>query len=183
MRWRILLYWCVCLIAFAPLLILYRILAACKFKAAGETCRPIAGDCDIAETCSGSSGQWSVSFFFFCVALIHHVTHTLNSPTDTFKANGFVCRAKNGQCDKQETCSGSAAACPADTFLPSSVVCRDATAPCDAAEFCTGTSGVCPSDAVAPATQVCRPSAGICDVAESCDGASKQCPTNAKKVR
>jgi hypothetical protein len=132
----------------------------CRFKAMGDVCRAANGACDVAEMCSGNSGE--------CAA-------------DGFAANGFLCRAKNGVCDVEETCSGTSGACPADAFSVSSVVCRATVSQCDKVEFCTGTNGQCPPDTKAPATQVCRASAGACDVAELCDGVRDACPTDVKQ--
>jgi hypothetical protein len=128
----------------------------CEFRAGGATCRPAAGACDVAETCSGTSG--------IC-------------PADQFRPANFICRASAGVCDVQETCTGSSAACPPDAFEPAGTFCRPSAGVCDLSEFCTGASVSCPADA--KSTGVCRPAAGPCDVAESCDGASNDCPPDA----
>lgn len=128
--------------------------ADCALVAAGTGCRAAAGACDVAESCSGTSGA---------------------CPSDGF-ASGTECRAPTGACDRAETCSGTGAACPADELSPAGTVCRASTDACDAAEACSGTGASCPSDVVAVAGTPCRPSTGACDAAEVCDGNSASCP-------
>ena len=120
-------------------------------------CRAAAGDCDIAETCTGSSAS---------------------CPSDGYKAIGTICRVANGVCDIAETCDGSSAACPTDSYRPSTYVCRAAAGDCDVAEYCTGTNVDCPADDFAAAGTTCRAAAGDCDVPEFCDGSSATCPVD-----
>jgi len=61
---------------------------------AGTQCRAAAGECDLAETCTGTSAT---------------------CPANGFKPSSTVCRASRGGCDPAERCTGSSAACPADT--------------------------------------------------------------------
>lgn len=129
--------------------------ATCAFEDASTICRPGAGDCDVAETCSGASAT---------------------CPADAFQPAATVCRAAADLCDAAETCSGTSAACPADALQPSGTVCRPATGACDAAETCSGASAACDADAVQPAGTVCRPPADACDLLEECTGASAACP-------
>src|SRR5262245_24087653 len=124
-------------------------------SAVGVVCRPAAGVCDVAETCTAAS---------------------TDCPPDAFLPSSTVCRASAGVCDVAETCTGSSADCPADAFAPNTTVCRPSAGVCDVAETCTGSSADCPADAFAPNTTVCRSSAGICDVAETCTGRSAACP-------
>ncbi len=63
---------------------------SCEWIDAGVECRAVAGDCDVAEQCTGSSG--------LC-------------PADVFLGSETLCRASTGQCDLAETCSGSSASC------------------------------------------------------------------------
>src|SRR6188474_367757 len=49
----------------------------CEFRAVGLTCRPTAGDCDVIETCNGTSDQ---------------------CPADGFQPANFVCRTAAGGC-------------------------------------------------------------------------------------
>jgi disintegrin len=160
----------------------------CEFRAAGLTCRPIAGPCDIAETCTGTSAT---------------------CPGDVFRPSNFICRPSAGICDVQETCTGTSAPCPADAVQPTTTFCRPSAGPCDVTDFCDGVGTACPADAKStaecrgvagpcdvaescdgvndtcppdgfePSTVVCRPSAGVCDVAESCTGGAAACPADA----
>jgi hypothetical protein len=125
----------------------------CEYRVAGATCRPAGGPCDVAETCTGTSGD---------------------CPADVLRPSNFICRAVAGPCDAQETCTGSSAACPADDVQPAGTFCRPAVGVCDLSEFCNGTSVTCPADA--KSTAECRSSAGICDPAENCDGSGNDCP-------
>jgi hypothetical protein len=94
---------------------------------AGTSCRPSAGDCDVAETCTGLA---------------------VDCPADQFEPATLECRATAGICDVAENCTGSSATCPADGFQPSTLECRASTATCDPAELCTGSGATCPADAV-----------------------------------
>src|SRR5207247_11476759 len=60
---------------------------------AGAVCRAVAGPCDVAESCTGTS---------------------TTCPTDAFLPATTVCRAESSPCNPGELCTGSSAACPAD---------------------------------------------------------------------
>src|SRR5262249_22423057 len=147
----------------------------------GTECRAAAGECDLAEKCTGIAGQ--------------------GCPSDTLKTSGAecvddgnpctvdqcdgsgmdcqhrvgnagaVCRAAAGACDAAETCSGTSATCPDDLKRDAGDVCRPPAGACDVAETCDGTNDDCPADVFVPATTECRSAAGSCDVAEFCTGA------------
>lgn len=128
-----------------------------RFRDSGFTCRPSAGMCDVAETCTGSSA---------------------GCPADAF-ASGGVCRAATGTCDVAESCNGSSAACPSEAVRPNGYECRaEAAGGCDVAETCDGASKNCPTNGFLPSSATCRASAGTCDVAEMCTGSSAGCPAN-----
>jgi len=128
-----------------------------SFKPAGTECRASGGECDVAESCTGS---------------------TATCPADVRKPGTTVCRASAGLCDVAESCTGSSNTCPADGFVARGTQCRASAGVCDVAESCTGTAAACPADAVVSAGTVCRTSSGSCDVAESCNGSSKACPVD-----
>ncbi|HYY06800.1 MAG TPA: DUF4215 domain-containing protein, partial [Candidatus Limnocylindria bacterium] len=164
--------------------------ASCQFETAGTVCRPAAGVCDVAETCTGSSGT---------------------CPADAFVPATTLCRAAAGECDVAEFCPGNGPNCPADAKQSAGTACTDdgnpcsldecdgtsdacqhpagnagatcraAAGACDVAETCTGTSTTCPADAFLPASTVCRASAGECDLAETCPGNGANCPADAKQ--
>jgi len=90
---------------------------------ANTECRAAAGDCDVAEVCTGTSSA---------------------CPADAMKSAGTECRAAAGECDVAETCSGTSPTCPADRKRTS--VCRASAGPCDPAERCDGVSDTCPAD-------------------------------------
>src|SRR5207244_12215992 len=56
---------------------------------AGTVCRAVAGECDLAESCTGTSTA---------------------CPTDTFKANGTACTTDSNVCTF-DMCNGSNALC------------------------------------------------------------------------
>ena len=134
--------------------------ALCQFRGAGQSCRPVAGDCDVEEFCSGSTGA---------------------CPGDGFLPTSTACRPATGACDYAEVCSGAGPSCPPDQMLPTTVVCRTNTAgeQCDVDEVCDGINPLCPFDAVKPLGTGCRGAADVCDVAEVCTGSSRHCPADA----
>jgi len=110
--------------------------------AAGTTiCRPAAGQCDVAESCTGSSGA---------------------CPTDGFAAATTACvgTSSGGVCDGTDSCNGSGVC--VDGFAAATTICRPAAGQCDVAESCTGSANTCPAD-VNPAcdTQI-APTATSC---------------------
>ena len=159
----------------------------CLFVAGGTTCRAAADECDLPETCSGSSatcpGDAKKSAGAACTSdgnpcTVDQCDGTSNACQHPAGNAGAVCRPAAGACDLAETCTGGSATCPADA--KSTAVCRPAAGVCDLAESCDGSSNDCPADAKSSA--VCRPSAGVCDLAESCDGSSNDCPADAKST-
>lgn len=64
----------------------------CKYnlRPSGTTCRDKAGDCDVAETCSGTAAE---------------------CPADALLSNATVCRPASGLVPEQK-CTGSSAVCP-----------------------------------------------------------------------
>ncbi|MEB2286071.1 MAG: hypothetical protein B6D46_03750 [Polyangiaceae bacterium UTPRO1] len=161
-------------------------LGSCTFVPANTVCRPAAGVCDVAETCTGAAAACPANAFASSATVCRPsagVCDTAETCTGSSAAcpadvkSTAVCRPSAGSCDVVESCNGIDDACPADAVRPASVVCRPAAGVCDVAETCTGTSGTCPADA--KSTAVCRPSAGVCDVAESCNGVDDSCPADA----
>ena len=73
---------------------------------------------------------------------------------------------KAGDCDVEEPCDGSSAACPADDRAPAGTVCRSSRGACDAPETCDGASLQCAGDSLLPAGTECRAARSACDVAE-----------------
>src|SRR5204863_102882 len=98
------------------------------FQGTSFTCRSSAGQCDVAESCTGTSGA---------------------CPTDGFAASATSCTgaSQGGVCDDDtaDRCTGSSNTC-VDAYKSSSTVCRSSAGQCDVAESCTGTSGACPTD-------------------------------------
>jgi len=165
--------------------------STCTFKTSGTQCRASAGQCDVAETCTGSSSTCPNNAFASsstsCTGASQgggcdndaadHCTGTSNVCVDVFQTSGTQCRASAGQCDVAETCSGSSGACPADGFASSATSCTGTSqgGACDGADHCSGTSNTCVDVFLSAGTQ-CRASAGQCDVAETCSGSSGTSP-------
>jgi len=63
---------------------------------------------------------------------------------------GATCRASAGDCDVEETCTGSDVECPTDELADATVECRASTGTCDPAETCAGDSADCPTDVTFP---------------------------------
>jgi List-Bact-rpt repeat protein len=97
---------------------------------AGAVCRAAAGQCDVAETCTGASSV---------------------CPADVFASSATTCTgaSQGGACDAADHCGGTSNTC-VDGFEPSTVECRPAIDGCDVAETCTGSSGSCPADGQSP---------------------------------
>jgi hypothetical protein len=166
--------------------------ADCTFRAGGSTCRDAAGDCDVAETCSGSSAACPPNAFESSSHVCRPAAGDCDvaescsgsgpvCPPDSLKSSSSVCRAVAGDCDVAETCSGSSPTCPTDTVKASGFICRTAAGDCDLAETCSGSSSACPPDITRSSGSVCRAAAGDCDVAEICPGSSPDCPPNVLK--
>jgi hypothetical protein len=166
------------------------------FQSASTVCRASAGQCDVAESCTGAAGACPVDGFASSSAhctgssqggacdndAADHCSGAANTCVDAFQSASTVCRASAGQCDVAESCTGTAGACPVDGFASSGTHCTGSSqgGACDndAADHCSGAANTC-VDTFRPASTVCRASAGPCDVAESCTGTSGACPSDA----
>jgi hypothetical protein len=154
----------------------------------GRTCRATAGDCDMAESCDGTSTVCPADVVVAsgecrpaagaCDTAESCDGASPTCPADAFEGPAVECRASLGACDVAEHCTGTAAACPPDGFL-TAVACRPSMGACDPEEVCFGTSADCPSDQRHPSGTVCRASLDLsCDPLESCDGVAAACPTD-----
>src|SRR5262245_37986081 len=166
----------------------------CKdgFLSSTTTCRAAAGECDVAESCTGTSGACPADGF---KPETTSCTGTSNGGAcdgtdscdgaghckDGFLSSTTIFRAAAGECDVAESCTGSSGACPADGFKPETTSCtRSSTGgACDGTDSCDG-AGHC-KDGFLTATTICRAAAGECDVAESCTGSSGACPADGFK--
>ncbi|PIE17245.1 MAG: hypothetical protein CSA66_06335 [Proteobacteria bacterium] len=171
----------------------------CKWASVETVCRPAAGECDVAERCSGAGldgvpPNMAATAAGVCPADVFEVATvcreaagvcdavercdgaSADCPSDGKLGAEEVCRASGGACDPQEVCAGDSDDCPADVILPAQTLCRAEAGPCDVAELCDGESRACPDDALRPADTVCREAAGGCDVVERCSGAAAACP-------
>jgi hypothetical protein len=122
--------------------------------ATGTECRPSAGACDLAESCTGTGPSCS---------------------PDAFQPNTTECRAalpgEAGACDETEFCTGSGGDCPPNAFKPSTTECRASAGDCDVAENCPGSGPSCPSDGFQPVGTPCDSSSDTdCNNPDTCDG-------------
>ena len=138
----------------------------------GAVCRPSAGPCDVAETCTGES--------VLC-------------PTDQFEPATKVCRPSAGPCDVADTCTGASADCPTDQLRASGVACGPTPTQCETRATCTGLTATCPpnpitvggscndndpctvNDQCAP-TGTCAGTPRICPTGQICVSGTCQCP-------
>ena len=96
------------------------------------TCRPAAGDCDVAEVCEAGS---------------------MACPADELVEADEVCRPADGLCDVAEVCDGLSAACPANGFRDDTFVCRSASCTSGTAveeATCSGSDAACPAEVSTP---------------------------------
>ena len=129
--------------------------ATCQFEDEGTQCRPTAGECDPAETCTGSSGE---------------------CPDDAKSPSGTACSDDGNPCTT-DLCDGIHAVC---VHAPGNVgkVCRPSAGMCDPEETCTGQASRCPDDVKSPQGTMCGQAAnGLCEVAALCTGNGPDCPT------
>jgi hypothetical protein len=132
-----------------------------RFKSNGAVCKAANGDCDVDDTCDGSTQNCA----------------------ERFRPTTYVCNSKNDDCGDQQTCTGSSTSCPPRPVRPSSHVCRPLTGTgCDIADRCDGITYNCP-DTKQPRGFVCRANTTDCDVAEVCDGFSVNCPSDSNRPR
>lgn len=162
--------------------------ATCQYRAAGQSCRSASGECDAAETCTGSSnacpadgkrppGATCSSDGNPCTLdQCDGVNVTCQHPVGNA---GIVCRSSGGECDVAESCTGSSTACPGDGKQSPGVGCTSDGNPCTL-DQCDGVNVGCQHPAGNAGT-VCRSSSGECDVAEACTGSSPTCPGDDKQ--
>ena len=116
----------------------------CLYESSSTVCRASAGDCDLAETCTGSSAT--------CPADIKSTA---------------VCRASAGQCDVLESCDGVNDACPANSFQPVGTSCDDSiwcnTGETCSADSCQGGSAMDCSDGITCSIDSCNEANDVCD--------------------
>ncbi len=152
---------------------------------AAAVCRPAAGECDLPETCTGTSAECPPDdgkkpAGTACTDDGNPCTLDICDGTDNDCQHpagnaGTVCRPAVNECDIADTCTGTSATCPADAVKPPGTACTDDGNVCTT-DLCNGT--VPPACVHAPgnAGVVCRPAAGECDLPEMCTGTSADCP-------
>src|SRR5438132_49992 len=125
--------------------------ALCRFVTSGAVCRAAATECDVAETCTGTSttcptdakqpaGTACTPDTNPCT--LDQCDGSSNTCTHPAGNAGAECRAVAGECDVAESCTGTSTTCPTDAFQPSGTACTDDGDPCPT-DVCTGTSATC----------------------------------------
>src|SRR5947199_1332320 len=158
----------------------------CTFASSTNTCRAAAGECDLPETCTGSSAtcpadgprkasgtactdDGNACTLDQCNGTSVDCQHPVGNA-------GAVCRAAAAECDLAETCTGTSSTCPTDVKKASGTSCTADNNACTL-DQCDGTTNACQHPA-GNAGATCRAVAGPCDVAETCTGTSTTCPAN-----
>lgn len=134
----------------------------CTALAAGVACRVAVGDCDIGETCDGTSRA---------------------CPPDVRAGSDRICRPAVSVCDIEERCDGSLSTCPSDELVPDGTLCSDGLT-CNGDEACSagtcvvGSALDCDDDDVCTADTCAEPDgcshaeiAGCCRADLDCDDA------------
>src|SRR5882724_8359825 len=126
---------------------------------AGAVCRAAAGECDLAETCTGSSASCPTTDVKKASGIACTDDGNPCTPCQHPAGNaGAVCRAAAGECDLVDTCTGTSATCPADVKKSLGTACTADTNPCTL-DQCDGTSNACQHPA-GNAGATCRAVAG-----------------------
>src|SRR5438552_3340661 len=119
---------------------------------AATVCRAAAGECDLPETCTGSSAT--------CPA---------DGPR---KASGTACTDDGNACTLDQ-CNGTSVDCQ-HPVGNAGAVCRAAAAECDLAETCTVTSSTWPADVKKASGTSCTADSNPCTL-DQCDGTNNTC--------
>src|SRR5207247_4585738 len=115
----------------------------CTFASSTNTCRAAAGECDLPETCTGTSAT---------------------CPADgARKANGTACTDDGNPCTLDQ-CDGTSVDCQHPLNTSTTTVCRAAVNGCEVPETCTGTSTTCPADVFQPSGTPCTDDGNPCTV-------------------
>ena len=163
--------------------------AGCAYESGGTSCRAAAGECDTAETCSGSSASCPADDFVTAgTGCTDSNTADCNDAqcdgsgacdqTHAYETSSYTCRVSAGPCDPLENCTGSSGGCPGNIFSTAGTVCRATAGPCDVAETCSGSTAPCPGDAFVSSGTLCRAATGECDTLENCTGSAAACPAD-----
>src|SRR6266481_1475689 len=152
--------------------------------AAGISCRASGGECDVGDTCTGTSAtcpDTKKSAGTACTSDANPCTLDQCDGTSVTCQHpagnaGATCRTSAGDCDVADTCTGTSSTCP-DTKKTAGTACTSDANPCTL-DQCDGSSVTCQHPA-GNAGVTCRTSAGDCDIA-TCTGTSATCPDTKK---
>lgn len=173
--------------------------STCTFKASTSVCRPASGQCDVAESCTGSgaacptdakaSDASSCNDGNACTQSDHCMSGACVGTTVTCTALDECHTA--GTCNTTSGCSTpikpdgtgcSIGACKSGVCT--APVCGNGVVEspeqCDDGSSANGTAGDCCSSTCSfkPNTTVCRAASGQCDLTEYCTGNAAACPAD-----
>ena len=150
----------------------------------GTVCRTAAGECDLAESCTGASptcpSDIKKGSGVGCTDDGNQCTNDQCDGTNVLcqhpnKGAGAACgSAADTDCDNPDTCNGSGT-CQINNEA-NGTTCTSDSNPCTV-DQCSAGACAHPSG---NAGTVCRAAADACDLAESCTGTSASCPADAK---
>ena len=129
----------------------------CDLLGSSVVCRASAGECDVAESCTGA---------------------VVNCPVDGFASPGSSCgSATDDDCTNPDTCN-STGTCLANHEV-ATTPCTDTDATdCDDAQ-CDGGGGCAQAGGIELSSHVCRVSVDSCDLADNCGGTvGGACPSD-----
>lgn len=171
----------------------------CLFESSTTVCRVTTAECDVTETCTGSSGTCPINTFVssgtsctddgnVCTndqcngsGACTHTNNTASCDDGLFCTGADICNGGSCSVHAGDPCVGGpecANTCEEDLDscnVPAGTACTDDSSACSL-DICDG-SGACTHPA-GNAGATCRSSAGDCDVAEVCDGTNPTCPTD-----
>ncbi len=161
-------------------------------KSSTTQCRAANGQCDVAESCTGTSAACPADGFASATTACVGASNggdcdgtdsclgSANTCVDGFQSSTTQCRAADGQCDVAESCTGSSGACPANGFASATTACVGTSngGDCDGTDSCLGSANSC-VDGFLAGTTICRAKTGVCDLEESCSGTDGGCPADA----
>ena len=106
-----------------------------KYKPATYVCRSAPGDCDVAESCTGTSTV---------------------CPANGYRPVDYPCGSQSDvDCDSPDLCNGQGSC--VQKYKPTTYVCRPSTGDgyCDPLEKCLGNSATCPGNYLLPPGTAC----------------------------
>ncbi len=160
---------------------------SCKPAANTVVCRTQAGDCDLAESCTGVAvGCPADQFVAIDTNCGDAEAACVNQDkcdgagactNNGFKTEGTNCGDAGTECTYQDSCSGNSAACTDNGFKVVGTSCGDAEAVCVNQDTCNG-AGACTNNGFKANTTNCGDAGTECTNQDTCSGNSAACTDN-----